>query len=281
MLRSSASAHSIAYPTALVLFDIDGVIRDVAGSYRRALADTVEHFTEGQYRPTSEEIDALKVEGCWNNDWEASRELILRFFRQRQAATPDLSYSAIVEFFQSKYRGTDFSGYIQNEPLLTDQPHLDALRAGNILWGFFSGATRGSASYVLETRIGLKQPVLVAMEDAPGKPDPTGLFDAISQLAARHHFEWNPLEALGCPILYVGDTVADMQTVLNARQQFPLQDWRAIGVIPPHVTARDRYSQQLTSAGAFQVLESVQDLTATQVAAETVPIASERRSGSA
>ncbi len=262
-------------PTALVLFDIDGVIRDVAGSYRRALADTVEHFTEGQFRPTAEEIDNLKLEGRWNNDWEASRELILRFFQQRQATLPDLSYPMIIDFFQSKYRGTDFCGYIQDEPLLIDLLHLEALSAGNIAWGFFSGATRGSASHVLETRIGLKQPVLVAMEDAPGKPDPAGLFEAIAQLAKRHRLTWNPLEALGCPILYVGDTVADMQTVLNARQQFPLQDWRAIGVIPPHMTDRDRYRHQLISAGAAQVLDSVQALSATWIAAEIVPTASE------
>ena len=29
----------------IIVFDIDGVIRDVSGSYRRALADTVEYFT--------------------------------------------------------------------------------------------------------------------------------------------------------------------------------------------------------------------------------------------
>jgi HAD superfamily phosphatase len=62
-----------------LVFDIDGVIRDVAGSYRRALADTVEHFTAGNYRPTPEDIDLLKSEGIWNNDWEASQELIQRY----------------------------------------------------------------------------------------------------------------------------------------------------------------------------------------------------------
>ena len=37
--------------TAIVVFDIDGVIRDVGGSYRRAIADTVEQFTSS-YRPS-------------------------------------------------------------------------------------------------------------------------------------------------------------------------------------------------------------------------------------
>ncbi|MBC7969611.1 MAG: hypothetical protein H7Z11_05680, partial [Verrucomicrobia bacterium] len=75
----------------VVIFDIDGVIRDVGGSYRRALADTVEHFTKGAYRPTPWDIDALKAEGIWNNDWEASQELLYRYFeaqgQSRNAAT--------------------------------------------------------------------------------------------------------------------------------------------------------------------------------------------------
>ena len=63
-------------PRALLLFDIDGVIRDVGGSYRRAIAETVHHYSG--WRPDPAEIDALKAEGCWNNDWEASLELLRR-----------------------------------------------------------------------------------------------------------------------------------------------------------------------------------------------------------
>jgi HAD superfamily phosphatase len=251
-------------PTALVIFDIDGVVRDVAGSYRRAIADTVEHFTQGQYRPTPEDIDVLKTEGCWNNDWEASRELIVRYLqRQNQphasmAKDTAADYEAIVDFFQFKYRGIDFSGYIRDEPLLMSRDYLEDLTADSIAWGFFSGATRASAGYILEKRLGLVQPILVAMEDAPGKPDPSGLFETILQLSIRHRFEWNPGNQLGCPIIYVGDTVADMQTIRNAQQTYPKQTWIPIGVIPPHVSDRSRYAQTLTSAGASQVLETVQ-----------------------
>lgn len=45
---------------ATIVFDIDGVIRDVSQSYRRALADTVEHFTNQAYRPTMTDIDQIK-----------------------------------------------------------------------------------------------------------------------------------------------------------------------------------------------------------------------------
>ena len=60
------------------------MIRDVGGSYRRAIVETVHHYSG--WRPDPAEIDALKSEGCWNNDWEASLEL-LRRHRSSSAAT--------------------------------------------------------------------------------------------------------------------------------------------------------------------------------------------------
>lgn len=155
MQQSQSQAQSCLQ----VIFDIDGVVRDVAGSYRRALADTVEQFTEGQYRPAMADIDALKSEGCWNNDWKASEELVYRFYQERGVEPPTLDYDALVDFFQGRYRGENFSGYIQEEPLLMTAAYLETLTQADIAWGFFSGATRGSAQYVLEHRMGLPAPV--------------------------------------------------------------------------------------------------------------------------
>ena len=136
---------------AIVVFDIDGVVRDVSCSYRRAIADTVEYFTANAYRPTSVDIDLLKSEGVWNNDWEASQELIYRYFeaqgRSRQQL--QLDYKDIVAFFQARYRGTDpekFTGYICDEPLLLQPSYLEQLTLAGMRWGFFSGATRDSAN---------------------------------------------------------------------------------------------------------------------------------------
>lgn len=251
----------------IVIFDIDGVIRDVGGSYRRALADTVEHFTKGNYRPTPEEIDRLKEEGLWNNDWEASQELIHRYLATQKLESQNLaqnldhnlaSYPEIVQFFQSRYRGTnpvDWNGYICSEPLLVEPQYFEGLIRSQIKWGFFSGATRGSAEFVLKQRLGLLAPVLVAMEDAPGKPDPTGLWQTLDQL---------PSEILE-PVIYVGDTVADMYTVKNAQQQQPTRNCIGVGVLPPHVQETlknsQAYTQTLKAAGALVVLANVQELT--------------------
>lgn len=249
--------------SAIVVFDIDGVIRDVGGSYRLALADTVEHFTDGGYRPTAIEIDELKGEGIWNNDWEAAQELIYRYFEQQgqDRSTSNLDYDEIVGYFQTKYRGTDpvnWNGYICNEPLLATPEYFDSLTAANIPWGFFSGATTGSASYVLEKRLGLIEPILIAMEDAPGKPNPEGLFMAVDRLitASKHISD-------KMPIVYVGDTVADMYTIVKARTTETNRKLFAVGIIPPHVQA-DRinsYTANLIEAGANIVLKNVKELT--------------------
>jgi HAD superfamily phosphatase len=250
--------------SAIVLFDIDGVVRDVAQSYRRALADTVAHFTDDCCRPTPSQIDALKGEGIWNNDWEASQELIYRFWESQGKSRTDspLDYPAIVAFFQSKYRGTDsvnWNGYICNEPLLVSREYFATLTDAQIPWGFVSGATRGSAEFVLKSRLCLEDPVLIAMEDAPGKPDPQGVLMAVDLLAAHH----SHLDRL--PLIYVGDTVADIHTALRARSHRPQANCLGVGILPPHVTVDPQvmadYTQSLMRAGAEIVFDRVEKLT--------------------
>ncbi|MBE9130170.1 MULTISPECIES: TIGR01548 family HAD-type hydrolase [unclassified Coleofasciculus] len=309
-MTSSTSKRLTPDSTAVVVFDIDGVVRDVSGSYRRAIADTVEHFTDGAYRPSLADIDQLKSEGVWNNDWEASRELVYRHFegqvqgqselssvrlsvsalststlRQAQGIassvfhlskghaevsamrTPTpLDYDSLVTFFNSRYRGSDpenWTGYICNEPLLLQVSYLECLTSANILWGFFSGATRDEALYALSKRLNLQTPILVAMEDAPGKPNPTGLIAAVEQLQKRHDIE------VELPTIYVGDTVADMYTVEKARTLHPERHWVSVGILPPHVqeTAerREAYEKNLKRAGAARVFSNVQQLTPEQI----------------
>lgn len=253
---------------AIAVFDIDGVIRDVGNSYRRALADTVEHFTGAAYRPSMSDIDTLKGEGIWNNDWEGSRELIYRYYESqgKNRADVGLNYDEMVAFFQSRYRGPDpihWTGYICDEPLLMSPQYLNSLTLGGYSWGFFSGATRGSATYVLEKRLGLPSPVLVAMEDAPDKPDPTGLLNTVQQLEQRHGLPHT------LPVIYAGDTVADMQTLVRARQQVPSRQWIGVGILPPHAQQTPEYAaayeNQLKQAGAAMVLSNVTQLTPEQI----------------
>ena len=253
---------------AILVFDIDGVIRDVGGSYRRAIADTVEYFTNGEFCPTLTNIDQLKSEGVWNNDWEASRELIYRYFegQGQKRENVGLDYQKLVAFFQSRYRGPNednWTGYICSEPLLVSSSYFEKLTAAGIAWGFFSGAMRAEAAYVLVGKLGLSSPVVVAMEDAPGKPDPTGLFAVLEQLEKEHSL------AANLPVIYVGDTVGDMYTVENARLIVPSRNWVGIGVLPPHVqesqARQEAYSAKLLEAGAREVLHNIEELSVENV----------------
>lgn len=247
---------------AIIIFDIDGVIRDVGNSYRKAIADTVEEFTGGGWRPKMEDLDNLKSEGVWNNDWEASQELVYRYFEaiDKTRDQVQLNYDRIVEFFQERYRGKHpelFDGYIAKEPLLVSLSYFQRLSDNQIGWGFFSGATKGSAEYVLKKRLKIDKPVLVAMEDAPSKPDPTGMFAAVSQIETT-------VTKAHQPVFYLGDTVADMHTIVKAREIKPERHWIGVGILPPHVQTSDTrkadYAQKLIDAGAEIVLSNIEKL---------------------
>ena len=239
---------------SLFLFDIDGVIRDVAGSYRRALQETVHHYCG--WRPAVREIDALKSEGLWNNDWDASLELL----RRHGAAVPQRA--ALVKVFSSFYFGgdpegdaKDWTGFIGDEPLLVDHGFFEALSARGHQWGFVSGAEPPSARYVLTERLGLLNPPLIAMGDAPDKPDPSGLIDLVDQMS---------LSTRPDRIVYLGDTVADVRTVINARDKRPDLSWISLGVAPPHLQRADAergsYEATLRNAGADSILPSTASL---------------------
>lgn len=246
-------------PRAVLLFDIDGVIRDVGGSYRRAIVETVHHYSG--VRPEPGAIDALKAEGCWNNDWLASLELLRRDGLGQAGRPPLPAFEALVAVFNGFYFGGDpdgdpmgWRGFIGSEPLLVERSFFASLSQAAILWGFVSGAEPPSARFVLQQRLGLSDPPLIAMGDAPDKPDPTGLLRLAAELIGA------PLGSGALPVAYLGDTVADVLTVVRARERLPQQRFLSLAVAPPHLQVaeaserRKAYEAQLLQAGADAVI---------------------------
>ncbi len=241
----------------------------MAGSYRRALQATVHHYCG--WKPGHETVDALKGEGRWNNDWDASLELLRRHAlthpspnsSSHSAALP--SRTDLINVFSRFYLGSEpegdpfaWDGFICDEPLLVDRNFFSALTNRDILWGFVSGAEPPSARFLLEQRLGLQNPPLIAMGDAPDKPDPEGLIRLASTLVDGNLGSDAPL------IAYLGDTVADVNTVIRAREQVPQQRWMSLAVAPPHLQrpgqseARAHYEQTLRAAGAEVILTDTQ-----------------------
>ena len=249
----------------LVLFDIDGVIRDVTNSYRLAIQETVNFFCG--WRPLIEDIDSIKSEGCWNNDWDLSLEMIKRHVKKNNLSFSAPTRKILIECFETFYFGGDpnhnpseWSGFIKDEKLLVERTLFADLTRQRIGWGFVSGAELPSAKFVLEQRLGLISAPLIAMGDAPEKPDPSGLISLSSKISQQ------PLGISNPPIAYIGDTVADVKTVLNARIKIPDQQFISLAISPPHLRLysnrekRLRYEEELLNAGADFILQSLKNL---------------------
>ena len=98
------------------------------------------------------------------------------------------------------------------------------------------------------------------MWDAPDNPYPTGFIKLSKKLLGDKFGESN------VPIAYVGDTIADINTVTNARKEIPSQKFVSIGIAPPHLRLKSRlkernsYEKNLQNAGADLILNSIYDL---------------------
>jgi len=249
----------------LILFDIDGVIRDVSNSYRMAIQETVSYFCG--WKPSIQDIDTIKSEGCWNNDWDLSLEMINRHVQNNNLSLAPPNRKKLIECFEDFYFGGDpsndsseWSGFIKNETLLVNKNLFDELTQLRIGWGFVSGAETPSAKFILEKRLGLSSAPLIAMGDAPEKPDPTGFILLSSKLSKA------PLGVANPPIAYIGDTVADVKTVINARDRIPQQKFISLAIAPPHLHGdfnlhrRLIYEDKLRSAGADLIINSMENL---------------------
>ena len=249
----------------LILFDIDGVIRDVTNSYRMAIQETVCFFCE--WKPSIQDIDSIKNEGCWNNDWDLSLEMINRHIQNNNLSLSSPTKNKLIECFEHFYFGGDpnhhsseWTGFIRNETLLVRKNLFDELTQQRIGWGFVSGAELPSARFVLEQRLGLISAPLIAMGDAPEKPDPTGFISLSSKLSKI------PLGISNHPIAYIGDTVADVKTVIHARTKIPQQKFISFAIAPPHLHIQSNYQQRLSyevklrEAGADVIIKSMDNL---------------------
>jgi HAD superfamily hydrolase (TIGR01548 family) len=286
-----------------VVLDVDGVLVDVADSYRRAVVESVERVHGSTVDRA--DLQRFKDAGGFNNDWEltyavalyvlASREGLGRdvaSFADLVAATggglsgaeavvadaldPDARERVLAAWdrerlhatFQRLYLGPDLyreleggdpdalgvapdeGGFVHGEPTLLDPEARDALleRFGV---GVLTGRPAAEADIALE-RVGLDLPdeVVVTMDsDHPGKPEPDALLGLADRFGADH-------------LAFVGDTLDDVRTALNAREADPRgREFYGIGVLTGGLTGEEG-RRKYERAGADAVLESVNDLPA-------------------
>ncbi|MBI2971336.1 MAG: histidinol-phosphate transaminase [Candidatus Aenigmarchaeota archaeon] len=203
-----------------ILFDMDGILVDVGGSYRKSIQETVKFFT-GTY-PTDEAIRSLKNTGNYNNDWKLSFELI-----RRKVCAPELK--TVIGKFQEFY-----SSYKTNERWLVDRNLLISLKKRYAL-GVVTGRPKKEALYALQSA-GTKElfETLIAMDDVGDrlKPDPYGIQLAVTSIGVAS-------------AVYIGDSVEDIIAAKNAGIE-------SIGVTSDSIT-----KTLLLREGAKDVLDDV------------------------
>lgn len=227
--RLTHGLQTVLRPEA-ILFDLDGVLADVAGSYRAAIQATAAAFGVDV---SPDQIQALKDQGDANNDWVVTHRLI-------QDAGVETTLEAVTERFQLLYQGEGGRGGLRDtERLTVERDWLVALRERYPL-AIVTGRPREDAEHFLR-EMGVRDlfASVVCMEDAPIKPDPGPVRLAMEQLGVRR--AW-----------MLGDTPDDVRAARGA-SVVPL------GVVPPGADA-NRIDPFLVAAGAARVLEAADHL---------------------
>jgi len=291
-----------------VVLDVDGVLVDVADSYRRAIVDAIEHV----YGDTIEKADVqqFKDAGGFNNDWKLTDAAALWVLaRQAQAresgadasdegsdlgsvasytdqiaehggglggaeevveanldaelvrrVRDDWQPERLRDVFQQLYLGSDYyeeleggeaeldvEGYIHDESVLVTAETIEVLTEH---WPVcvLTGRPSGEADIALD-RVGLDVPDerRFTMDDwEEGKPNPRALVALAERTGADS-------------VVFVGDTLDDVETALNAREADPHREYHAVGVLTGGITG-EAGRRKYEDAGADEVLDSVNDL---------------------
>jgi HAD superfamily phosphatase len=216
-----------------ILFDMDGVLVDVSGSYRLAVKKTVEFFIHQKI--TLSQIQEYKNRGGFNNDWDLTQEILKECGVSKKR-------DVLMEVFQNNYLGDNFDGLIKNEKWMLKENILEKI-SEKFKLGIVTGRPHKEAFYAME-RFAMKSyfPVLIAMEDVPvhrAKPDPLGILMALKKLEIKEAF-------------YVGDTVDDMRAASRANT-IP------VGVINDSENI-EKQTELLIKHGAQWVLRDINDL---------------------
>lgn len=211
-----------------ILFDMDGVLADVSGSYREAIVQTAASYG---VQLSLSDIAAAKRAGDANDDWTVTWRLV-----QQQGVITSLT--EVTSRFEALYQdGPD--ALWRRETTLIDRGPLADLR-DRVSTGIVTGRPRGDADRFLENaRMSDLFGAVVTRDDAPLKPQPDGIRLALRQLCAK----------AAC---YIGDTPDDMWAARRA------------GVLPVGVIApgedRDATRAALEQAGAVVVFDNANEV---------------------
>lgn len=221
--RLEATLRSVFAPEAL-LFDMDGVLADVSGSFRRAIVETAASFGVAV---ADADIAAAKAAGNASDDWDLTRRLCAN-------AGVEVPFGEVRDIFERIYQGEpDRPGLKLEERLFADIGLLEEW-SRRLPLGIVTARPRKDAIELLDRfDIGRFFDVVVTREDAPSKPDPAPVRLALERLGVRRGW-------------MVGDTIDDLRAA------------RGAGVVPIAVGTDGSERDPLTVAA--RVMNSVNEL---------------------
>jgi histidinol-phosphate aminotransferase len=176
-----------------IIFDVDGVLVDVSGSYMAAIRETARRFTGRKFK--NRQIEKLKAISGFNNDWDVTYALVKGVKRVGAKERASRKYGEIKDVFQELY----LEKFARNERPIIKEKTLLKLRSFKL--GVVTGRPRGEALAALRAFSIVPHYVsdkaVVALEDCEEeKPSPEPLLLAKKRIGARFP-------------LYVGDNVSD------------------------------------------------------------------------
>ena len=167
--RSTAvrATNSRRTPPQILIFDVDGVLVDVRGTYWRSALDTV-HYLTGK-RVTYAELHKWKSRPGFNDDWSMVAAWVTSLGKP-------ISYDEARAAFEKFYWGSDGKpGNVRNEKILVTQRQIEKW-AGRFELNLFTGRTRQEFSFSFDRWPATKYfRTVITMDDAPKKPHPEGL----------------------------------------------------------------------------------------------------------
>ncbi|RQG92105.1 TIGR01548 family HAD-type hydrolase [Natrarchaeobius chitinivorans] len=280
-----------------VVLDIDGVLVDVADSYRRAIVDSIEHVYDRTIR--KEDIQEFKDAGGFNNDWELTYAAALYVLATGEGY--DESIDEFTDAIAVEGGGLEAAETVVRDRIgaratqrITDRWDRDRLR--DIFQQLYLGAElyRGleGGEPDLETRGFIHdEPVILDGEGRDrllaeydvgvltGRPeaeaeialDRVGLDE---EIPADHRFTMDDWEE-GKPhpralttlaerfdadtVVFVGDTLDDVRTAVNASEADSGRTYHGVGVLTGGLTGEEG-RRKYDAEGADAVLESINDL---------------------
>ena len=165
--RVARRSGTLSTKPKILIFDVDGVLVDVRGTYWRSALDTV-HYLTGK-RVTYAELHKWKSKPGFNDDWSMVAAWVT-------ALGKPLSYNEARAAFERFYWGSDGKpGNVRNEKILVSPRQIEEW-AQRFELNLFTGRTRQEFSYTFERWPAAKCfNTIITMDDAPKKPRPDGL----------------------------------------------------------------------------------------------------------